>query len=333
MPNIIFSEGSGVADSIFGKSQEPIKALIEENVEAFRQFSAIDRIFNRQSTKNFAEKFTSETSLGDFADVGENGVYPATSMQEGYSKTLVPTTWKSSFEVTQELMEDAKIGKIKSRANIFTASYNRTREKFAAGLVAGGTGATMTFGGKTYDTTAADGKPLFSASHPSITGGTSVQSNLFSGGFSATIMDTVQEKMQKFTDDNGNLLNLAPDTIVIPNVGALKRKVLAVVGSELDPATSNNAVNFQAGLWNVVVWPYLPATIGGKEYFIMLDSQFKEHYECLPWLDRVKLTVKSDIEPTTDANVFKGRARFGAGFNNWRCIALCGEGVTGGTAL
>ena len=27
------------------------------------------------------------------------------------------------------------------------------------------------------------------------------------------------------------------------------------------------------------------------------------------------------------------RARFGAGFNNWRCIALCGGGVTGGTTL
>ena len=31
----------------------------------------------------------------------------------------------------------------------------------------------------------------------------------------------------------------------------------------------------------------------------------------------------------TDANVIKGRARFGAGFNNWRCIAICGEGVEG----
>ena len=105
--------------------------------------------------------------------------------------------------------------------------------------------------------------------------------------------------------------------------------MLAAVGSELDPETSNNAINFQAGLWNVLVWNYLPKTIGGKPYFIMMDSKFKDDYMCLPFLDRLPLTVKSDIDPNTDANVFKGRARFMAGFNNWRCISICGEGVTG----
>ena len=110
-----------------------------------------------------------------------------------------------------------------------------------------------------------------------------------------------------------------------------KRQVLAAVGSDLDPESSNNAMNFQAGLWNVLVWPYLPKTIGGKPYFIMMDSKFKDDYMCLPFLDRVPLTVKSDIDPNTDANVFKGRARFMAGFNNWRCISICGEGVNGTT--
>ena len=40
--------------------------------------------------------------------------------------------------------------------------------------------------------------------------------------------------------------------------------VLAAVGSDLDPEINNNAMNFQAGLWNVCVWNYLPKTIGGK---------------------------------------------------------------------
>ena len=133
--SIIFSQGSGVADSVFGKSQAPIKAMIESGVEAFQQFSAVDKVFSMDTTKNYAEKYTSETSLGDFADVGENGAYPKISMREGYSKVIEPTTWKSSFEVTQEMVEDAKIGKVRRRANIFTTSYNRTREKFAASLV------------------------------------------------------------------------------------------------------------------------------------------------------------------------------------------------------
>ena len=90
--SIIFSQGSGVADSVFGKSQAPIKAMIESGVEAFQQFSAVDKVFSMDTTKNYAEKYTSETSLGDFADVGENGAYPKISMREGYSKVIEPTT-------------------------------------------------------------------------------------------------------------------------------------------------------------------------------------------------------------------------------------------------
>ncbi|MEG1012444.1 MAG: hypothetical protein RSD27_10365 [Ruthenibacterium sp.] len=330
--SIIYSQGSGVADSVFGKSQEPIKAIIEQGVEAFQERSQLGRIFCVNTTKNYAEKYTSETSLGDFEDVGENGAYPITGMMEGYSKVIEPTTWKSKFEVTQEMIEDAKIGKIKSRANIFTTSYNRTREKVGATLFAGGVNASTVIGGKSYDTTSADGVSLFSKVHPSKTGKGAKQSNIFTGAFAVSALDKIQEKMQDFADDDGNILTVAPDTIVIPNDAALKRAVLAAIGSDLDPNTANNALNFQCGLWNVLVWPYLPKTIGAKPYFVMLDSKFREDYECLPWLDRVSLTVKSDIDPNTDANVFKGRARFGAGFNNWRCTAICGEGLAG-TAL
>ena len=333
MAGIIFSEGSGVNDSIFGKSQAPIKAMIEQGVESFQQMSCIDKIFYMDKSTNFAEKYTQETSLGDFKNVGENGAYPKTSMQEGYSKIITPSTWKSSFEATQEMIEDAKFGKIKSRANIFATSYNRTREKFAATLLAGGVNKKTTIDGIAYDTATADEAALFSSAHTSITKGTTNQSNIFKHAFSQKTMDYMPEAMQKFKDDDGNLLNVAPDTIIIPNKGELKRDVFAAIGSELDPGTSNNAINFQLGLWNVIVWNYLPSEIGGKPYFIMLDSKFNNDYMCLPWIDRVALTVHSGIDQNTDANVWKGRARYGAGFNNWRSIAICGEGLTGGTAL
>lgn len=184
MAGIIFSKGSGLNESIYGKSQEPIRAVIEKNVEAFEQQSQIKNVFFMDSTRNYAEKYTQETSLGNFEDVGENGAYPKTSMQEGYAKVLEPTTWKSSFEVTQEMVEDAKYGKIKSRANIFATSFNRTREEFAAGLLAGGVAEKTTIGGREYSTASADGAALFSTAHPSITGGTGAQCNAFQGAFS-----------------------------------------------------------------------------------------------------------------------------------------------------
>lgn len=328
---MIYSQGSGVADSVFGKSQDPIKACISQSVEAFEKNSMIDKIFFMDKSKNYAEKYTTETSLGDFEDVGENGSYPKTGMQEGYSKTIEPSTWKSSFEVTQEMVEDAKFGKIKSRANIFAQSYGRTREKFGAAMLAGGIATTTTINGKTYSTASADEKALFATDHPSKTGKKVTQSNIFSNAFSVAIMDAVQAKMQDFRDDDGNILSVVPDTIIIPNDAALKRALIAAIGSDKDPASANNAINFQMGLWNVIIWSYLPKTIGGKPFFIMADSAFNESYMALPFVDRKELTVRSDMDPNTDANVIKGRARFGAGFNNWRAMAICGEGLTGTT--
>ena len=51
MAGVVFSKGSGVNDSIFGKSQEPIRAIIEQNVEAFEKGrSQIDNIFVVEKT-------------------------------------------------------------------------------------------------------------------------------------------------------------------------------------------------------------------------------------------------------------------------------------------
>jgi hypothetical protein len=232
------------------------------------------------------------------------------------------------------MIEDAKIGKIKSRAKQFTTSYGRTREKYAAGLIAAGIGKTMKIKGNEYDVTCADGTPMFNAKHPSaIPGKKMTQSNLFKAAFSRKVLNKVQELMQKFTDDDGNILNVMPDTIIIPNDGELKDLIYAAVGSELDPNSANNAWNFQVGLWNVLVWNYLPSTLNGEPYFIVADSKFLQDYMCIPFVDRVDLTVTSYIDENTDANVFKGRARFAAGFNNWRGMAICGAGFTEGTDL
>lgn len=334
MSGIIFSQASGLNDGVFGKSQEPIKSMITAGVESFEETSLLSKIFYMDKTKNFAEKYATMTSLGNFQDVGENGATPQDSFQEGFCKVIEPSTWKLGFSITAEMMEDNKIGDISNAAKRFTTSYGRTREQFGAALLSNGHNAKMKWNKKEYSITCADGKPFFFKEHPSKVDGVSLkQSNLFKGAFSVLTLDAVQEAMQDFKDDKGNLLNVKPDTIIIPNSGPLKREVLAAVGSELDPRNNNNAWNFQCGLWNVLVWAELPKTIGGKPYFILMDSDYMQQYECMPWLDRIKLKVDSYIDHNTHANVFSGRSRFAAGFNNWRGAALCGEGLTGGTDL
>ncbi|MDP4158230.1 MAG: Mu-like prophage major head subunit gpT family protein [Bacillota bacterium] len=333
---MIFSKAAGVANSIYGKSQEPIKMMLEQQEEAFQKMSIIDKVFFKDETKDFANKYTIETSLGNFVPVGENGKYPESNFQEGYSKVIEPETWKLQFSVTQEMVEDAKIGKIKSRASAFMLSFNRTKELFAAGLINNGNSSTMLFGNKSFDITGADKVALFSTSHPSITGGTGVQSNLYNGAFSYDNLSAAEEKMHYFKDDDGNILTVSPDTIVIPDKAAIKKLVFEAIGAEGIPGTANNSYSYQFGRWNVVISPYLTdyaGTTSGLNTWYLLDSSFNDAYQALVWLDRIPLTTKSYIDENTDANIFAGRARYAAAPNNWRTMLCSAPGLAGASSF
>lgn len=339
MAGIKFTKGSGLNDSIYGKSQEPIFAMVEQAVEAFEEKSIVKEIFTMESSKNFAEKLTSETSLGGFEPVGESGAYPTSSFQEGYSKVIEPETWKNSFSVSQEMIEDANMGKVKKPARSFALSWGRTREDFGAKLLMAGFSGSMTVGAKSFAATTADGANLFSTAHTSKTGGAANQSNFFNADISYDTICRMEENMQNFTDDDGNILNVMPDTIIVPNHAYIKDIVFNAVGIEQKPGDANHTYNMQYGKWNIIVWPYLNPYVSaltgltaGKDPIIMMDSSFNEAFYGAVWFERVKLAIKSYVDENTDDNVWKGRARFNAGFNNWRAFAACYPGATA-TAL
>jgi len=110
------------------------------------------------------------TAMAGFEPVGENGAYPEDSMQEGYQKLLVYETWKDSFSISKEMIEDSKLMDLRKQPGAFMTSYHRTRELFGAALYGGAIKAATTaqFKGKTFDITTADGQPLFSAAHPAV---------------------------------------------------------------------------------------------------------------------------------------------------------------------
>lgn len=332
MANITFTEGSGLQDSIFGKSQEPIKMFLEKRAEAFEQASMLPELFYMGTSKHWSEKFTSMTAMDGFQPVGENGEYPADGMQEGYSKVLEHMTWKDSFAISREIMDDGKLMDLKKKPAAFIAGYHRTREKFGAALygaaIAGK--SQLTFGGRTFDATAADGMTLFHGAHPSKLG-KAAQANLFSDTFSNDALAAMESAMQDFRGDAGEVLTVAPNTILLPNDYVLKRDVFAAIGADKDPATANNGFNYNFGRWNVIIWPYLNQFLAkGLRPWVLVDSLYNQEAGGAVWLDRVQLEVRSELEKN-DANNWKGYARFTAGFNDWRFAAV--GGMAGGAAL
>ena len=332
MAHITFTEGSGLQDSIFGKSQAPIRMFLEKRGESFEQKSMIQELFTVGTSKHWGEKFTTMTAMEGFQPVGENGEYPVDGMQEGFDKFLEHMTWKNSFSLSREIVEDSKLMDLKKQPAAFVAGYYRTRERFGAALFGAAItkAASMKFYGKTFDAKCADGKGLFDTAHPSKMG-KATQCNQFSDAFSVDALSAVETEMQGFMGDNGEILDVAPDTILIPNDYQLKRDVFAAVSADKDPDTSNNGFNYQFGRWKIIVWPYLNQFITkGTKPWVLGDSRYNEEYGSAVWLDRVQLEVRSELAGN-DANVWKGYARFIAGFNDWRGFAV--GGVSGGTEL
>ncbi len=327
MAGLTFSKSSNLNNSIFGKSQEPILFNIEKKAEAWEEKSQLKNIFMMENSKNFAEKITSVTSMDEFLPVGEGGAYPKADMQEGFSKVIEPETWKSEFVITREMIEDSKLLDLKHKPVAFTDSYYRTRERFGARMLAGAiSGTDISLNGKTYSVSGADGLSFFNNAHPSKVNG-ETQSNCFSNLFTKSNLGKIVEKMSLFKDDNGNILNISPDTIVIPYNADLIDTVFSVIGSDREPNSSNNNFNYQFGMWNVIIWPYLNQFITTSQTnmpYIILDSSYNQQNGGAVWIDRVPLEVRSAIDDNNDNNIWKGYARFMCGFNDWRAMAVGG---------
>ena len=331
--NIIFSESSGLNDSIYGKCQAAIRMFLEKRGEEFEQNSVLKNLFFMGKSGNYADMMTTMTAMSGFEPVGENGAYPLDGMQEGYQKLLKYQTWKDSFSVSKEMMEDGKLMDMRKQPAAFMTSYNRTRELFGAalyGAAMNGAGS-VTFKGVKFDLTGADGSNLFAKEHaPKVSG--DKQCNCFKDAFSVDALGKLETAMHLFRGDNDEILDVAPDTILIPEIATLKKDVFAAIGADKDPVSANNAFNYQYGRWNVIVWPYLNQFVTkGTSPWVLLDSKYNETYGGAVWNDRVQLEVRSTIDENTDANVWRGRSRFNAAFNDWRFAAI--GGVAAGNAL
>lgn len=333
MPGIIFNEGPGIADSVFGNCQAPVQMFIENYDQDLEKNSQIKNLFKMGTSENFGDFFTEMTPMDGFYPVGEGGAVPRDSMEEGFGKLMRYMTFSDSFAITMEAIEDAKMMNLTEKPRAFMDGYHDTREIFAASIFGAALNGQKAFNfrGMQFDATGADGNALFHTAHAPKTKGAK-QSNCFSNAFSVDALDRAESAMQQFTAEKDKQLTIAPDTIVIANKPDLKRKVFAAIGSDIDPVESTHAFNYQYGRWNVIIWPYLNRFIKkGNEPWMLMDSKFNEKYGGAMWIDRLKLTVDSVREYSPAANVWYGRSRFMAGFRNWR--AFCAGGMEGGTDL
>ena len=334
MASVILSEATGQLKALYGDIQDPLASYIEhkaEDIEA--EESVCFKVFDKRKSTHYAESYRSETEMADMLPVGENGDYPSTGYQEGYDKTINNMTFKNSFAISREMMDDNILTSIGKKPDKLLRSYYRGRCRNMAAAIGNALQGNTSFkvNGFEFSTVCADGSCVFSKNHkPKISG--KVQSNLFADEFSADALFAAITKMQNFKDENGNTLSLCPDTIIIPNNNAaLKKSVIQAIASIKEADSANNAINPLFGQLDIVTWGYLNDYIGELNApWILFDSKYNAENDGNIYQERTDLEIRSELGGN-DANIWKGYARYGFGFVDFR--QMLAGGISGGSAL
>lgn len=351
---VIFNIQEAVNNSAFNILQEPIKMILEREVEAFERESIIPKVFNMRTTDKYREEFRSVTAMDGFKPVEDMEPAGISSFEEGYNKQYVFQEWKNAFVVSKQVIEDNEAASIEPKALGFIKGYGRTRELYAVRMIGAALGNVY----PEYRITANSGKGMdtvdgsvegtkqqyFTNAHHRLNDsvGTYNQSNKFYASLTfdgsdallpekiADVIGQVGSIMHKYKDEKGNIVPVAVKRIVIAEdyvlETALREGLRRKFGDSL-------------GGYEIVVSPYLSDITGftdSDHALLLISPERNREGMGATWFDRVPLTVKSFIDDHTDANYWTGRARFGAGFGDFRAmsyIALTSSGNANATAI
>jgi hypothetical protein len=337
---MIISKISGLNNTAFGNVAAPIVQYLQEQDLAAKANSKVEAIFPVETSDGFGENYAGQTGLANFTPGGEGEAYSENDFQDNYDKTILnDVTWRNSFTVSLEMVEDVKMGKIKTAASGFVDSYHNTVEEYAGDFLTKAIATTQTFGGKTFNIAGGDGKSLFATDHPYSKADARTQSNLYNAEFSYTNLSKIEAIASDMRDSIGRKINFKYDTIILPfsnQYDAVQlQTVLEALNADGNPNTADRAGNYHAGRWNIIYWNFLGSPAGMtalKSWWMMADMNYIKKYKPFLLQKRKDLTVDSYVEQRTDTNVWKGRARMKADTTNeYRGILACIPGL--GTAI
>ena len=334
---IIVSIANNVYNTLYGDIQGPMKALLEQAYEGSRkeQLTLWEKIFKPFKLDTNSATIAGIGTIGLFEDVGENGEYPLTSPGSGFNKVITAEEWKLAYYISQTMMEDKLDFVLRDQPGRLTDSFVRTKNSFYCGLFNAAAKGVDYVTAKKHKISikTMDGVNLFSSNHKLANDRRTV-SNAFSNEFSASALGKVATKMQNMRDDNGEIIGIVPNTIIIPNTEKAKSEVFGVIGAHNDPDTqAGNRYNYQFGNWDVLVLPWLEELVAadGSYPWFLMDTNYNEHNYGALAVERIPLSVRSSIDESNDANRWAGRARFGGAFVDFRAFA--GGGLEYGDEL
>ena len=351
MAGIIYSASAGLNDAKLGKMLTPLRTVIEyESDLAKKNDKVLETLFNVATSNNWAETIQYQDEFGEFMYAPEGSRGENDSMADTFAKVIEHIPFIKEFTITKQMMDDAKYGvsaDMSRRAAAFTRAYYKTRMSLGVKALTGATASAITFNGASVDLTTADKLPLFHNAHlfgNDKSHGQGTQSNHFylprsSGETNITleaVMNLIEEgvhRIRTMKDENGEVLGYTADTIIIPgNQPLLERYVKQALGSEYMPTGGTNAINVQAGNWNLVVLPtWAHDAASGELPILVMSSEANKNLDGSMFFNRVPLDIKDYIDESSRNWNWNGYCRFGIGFATYKHIVRlvsCSNGKT-----
>jgi len=189
-------------------------------------------------TETSERSFEEETKLSGFSAApvkNEGSAIAYDNAQEAWTARYNHETIALGFSLTEEAIEDnlydslsARYTKALARAMAYTKQV-----KAAAVLNNGFTNSAAYYGG--------DGVPLFSASHPLVSGGTNSNIPSTAADLNETSLENAVIQISLWTDERGLLIAAKPKKLVVPP--QLQFVSTRLLETELRVGTTDNDVN------------------------------------------------------------------------------------------
>jgi len=189
-------------------------------------------------TETSERSFEEETKLSGFSAApvkNEGNAIAYDNAQEAWTARYTHETIALGFSLTEEAVEDNLYDTLSAR---YTKALARgmayTKQVKAANVLNNG----FTTGGA-YN--GGDGVPLFSASHPLITGGVNSNIPTVAADLNETSLENAVIQIAAWTDERGLLIAAKPRKLIVPP--ALQFVATRLLETELRVGTADNDVN------------------------------------------------------------------------------------------
>ena len=189
-------------------------------------------------TETSERSFEEETKLSGFSAApvkNEGNAIAYDNAQEAWTARYTHETIALGFSLTEEAVEDNLYDTLSARyTKALARAMAYTKQVKAANVLNNGFNTSGSYNG-------GDGVPLFSASHPLVTGGTNSNIPSTPADLNETSLENAVIQIAAWTDERGLLIAAKPRKLIVPP--ALQFVATRLLETELRVGTTDNDIN------------------------------------------------------------------------------------------